>query len=252
MAPPPSRGMASGDPPRRWLRRRRWACLLVPTLLIPGIAASAQETPSHPTHHAHRRARSRPHHPSHPQPAAPPVVPAPVAPAPAPAPAAPPAAPTAANKGSDSGLPLPRFAALRADEVNMRIGPGSRYPILWLYKRRDLPVQIEREFGPWRQVEDADGVKGWMNGAVLVGTRSFVVTASGEALDATHGAGTTLRDDPRDDGGVVAILRPGVLGRLRSCPAGSGWCRVSTHNYSGWLRRSAIFGLLPDEVITAP
>ena len=176
------------------------------------------------------------------------VVPAPVVPAPA----APPPPPAAANKGSDSGLPLPRFAALRADDVNMRIGPGSRYPILWLYKRRDLPVQIEREFGPWRQVEDADGVKGWMNGAVLVGTRSFVVIASGDALDATHGAGTTLRDDPRDDGGVVAILRPGVLGRLRACPPGSGWCRVSTHNYSGWLRRSAIFGLLPDEVITAP
>lgn len=187
--------------------------------------------------------------------------PPPAAPAVVPVPAAPPAArPAPANIGSNTGLPLPRFAALRADEVNMRSGPGTRYPILWLYKRRDLPVKIEREFDVWRLIEDADGVKGWVHQATLVGTRSFVVTAS-ETTETTtppgqtakdHGTGTVLRDDPRNDAGIVAILRPGVTGRMRTCPTGSDWCRVSVHNYSGWLQRSAIFGLLPDEAITPP
>src|SRR3546814_2683908 len=27
-----------------------------------------------------------------------------------------------------TGLPLPRFVTLRADEVNLRTGPGTRYP----------------------------------------------------------------------------------------------------------------------------
>ena len=135
----------------------------------------------------------------------------------------------------------------------MRSGPGTRYPILWLYKRRDLPVRIEREFDVWRLVEDEDGVKGWVHQATLVGTRTFVVTE--QAADtglAGRGPGAALRDDPRDDAAIVAILRPGVIGRLRACPARSSWCRVTTHSYSGWLQRSAIFGLLPDEVITPP
>ena len=44
---------------------------------------------------------------------------------------------TEVNKGSATGLPLPRFAALRSDEVNLRAGPGTGYPIDWVYKRRD-------------------------------------------------------------------------------------------------------------------
>ncbi len=44
-----------------------------------------------------------------------------------------------------TGLPLPRFVSLRAAEVNMRIGPGVRYPIDWVYQRRNLPVEIVDE-----------------------------------------------------------------------------------------------------------
>ena len=220
-------------------------------LLAP--AASAAEAPPvllhHPHHHPHHVRTG--HHPVRPK-AAPQK---PVVPVPAPPPKPP---PVPANIGTRTGLPLPRFASLRADDVNMRSGPGPQYPILWLYKRRDLPVEIEREFDLWRLVRDADGVKGWVHQATLAGTRTFVVTAAGDAgaaapeLGGDHGVGTLLRDDPRDDGGIVAILRPGVIGRIRVCPAGSDWCRVSTHSYSGWLLRSAIFGLLPDEAIARP
>ena len=28
-----------------------------------------------------------------------------------------------------SGLPVPRFASMRSDEVNVRAGPGTRYPV---------------------------------------------------------------------------------------------------------------------------
>lgn len=97
-------------------------------------------------------------------------------------PASPDEAPNGSNangqdptKGSNTGLPLPRFAALRADDVNMRAGPGQRYPIQWVYHRRGLPVQIEREFDVWRLVEDADGVKGWVHQATLIGSRDFVI-----------------------------------------------------------------------------
>jgi SH3-like domain-containing protein len=174
----------------------------------------------------------------------------------APAASAPPPPPAPPNKGTSTGFPLPRFAALRADEVNLRNGPGTRYPIQWVYKRRDLPVKVEREFDVWRLIEDMDGVKGWVNQATLVGTRTFLVLApagtapAAEAsTDAAGADGRILRASPASDAAAVAILKPGVIGRLRSCQPGSNWCKVSVKSVSGWLQRDAMWGLLPDEAI---
>ena len=41
---------------------------------------------------------------------------------------------------AQTGAPLPRFAALRADEVNLRAGPGTEYPVEWVFLRRALPI----------------------------------------------------------------------------------------------------------------
>ncbi|WP_242402563.1 SH3 domain-containing protein, partial [Komagataeibacter kakiaceti] len=49
---------------------------------------------------------------------------------------------------------------------------------------------------------------------------------------------------------IVAVLRPGVVGTLRQCQAGSLWCKVSVKQYGGWLERSAVWGLLPQEVVS--
>ncbi|GEN58905.1 SH3 domain-containing protein [Acetobacter nitrogenifigens] len=260
----------------------------------PATPESAHKSAAH--HHPAKHPLT--HH--HAAPAAGAVVPAPKsipdgAPTPqqpdASAPGAPAAAPDA-QKGTNTGLPLPRFAAFRADEVNMRAGPGQRYPIQWVYHRRGLPVVIEREFDVWRLVEDSDGVKGWVHQATLVGSRDFVVPgASPETPAATPGAaqpqqgqmsaqsstghadqspaghmesrvigsvateadalktsgGVMLRASGDDSAPVVAVLKPGVVGTLRTCAAGSAWCKVSVRQYDGWLRRSSVWGVSADE-----
>ncbi len=143
------------------------------------------------------------------------------------------------TKGSVTGMPLPRFAALRADEVYMRIGPGKRYPIEWVYKRRDLPVQIEREFEEWRLVRDQENTKGWVHQATLAPRRTGVVI----------GGEQTLRRDARDDAAPVAVLKPGVIVRLRTCDATSDWCQTQVQDYRGWMKRSEVWGILPGEGI---
>lgn len=134
---------------------------------------------------------------------------------------------------------LPRFVSLRSDDVNMRVGPGTQYPIEWVYKRRDLPMEIERQFEVWRWVRDADGIQGWVHEATLMGRRSFIV----QKVDAT------LRADASDTASAVAILKPGVIGRIRSCKPASDWCDVQTGSYRGYLRRDQFWGALPGEVI---
>ncbi len=155
-------------------------------------------------------------------------------------PPAPPAPPPDPAKGTDSGLPLPRFAALRSDQVSLRAGPGTRYPIEWVYQRRDLPVEIEREFEVWRLVSEPDGTKGWVHEAMLTGRRGFLIDGDQPQ---------TMRAAPNDTAAPVAILKPGVVGRLLSCPAAGDWCQVSVKTYSGWLPRTAFWGTLPSETV---
>lgn len=191
---------------------------------LPVIGAH-RATSRHPPHH---RAGARA--PAHPAPPPPPPA-APVTPLPT--------TPPAPIKGSSTGLPLPRFAALRSDDVNLRTGPGTRYPIEWVYKRRDLPVEIEREFDVWRLISDPEGVKGWVHQATLTGRRTFYVI----------GGTQTLRRAPSDDAAPVAVLKPGVIGRIRSCEAGAAWCEVQVQDYRGWIRRRDFWGTLPDEAV---
>ncbi|WP_249120779.1 SH3 domain-containing protein, partial [Plastoroseomonas hellenica] len=154
----------------------------------------------------------------------------------------PPPEPAAAAVGSVSGLPLPRFAALRSDEVNMRAGPGTRFPIEWTYTRRELPVQIVREFDLWRRIRDMDGVEGWVHQSTLFSRRGLMVRGAA-------GAEVPLRRRPEDGAQAVARLRPGVVGRLRTCEAASPWCEAQVGEYRGYLRRTEIWGVGPDEEV---
>ena len=160
------------------------------------------------------------------------------APAPAQAPPPPPAA-TEPAKGTVTGLPLPRWASLRTDDVNMRVGPGTRFPIQWQYHRRDLPIEILREVEVWRLIEDQDGVKGWVHQATLVGRRGFVV----------RDAEAVLRQSADDAAPAVARLKEGVVGRIRACAAKADWCEVQVSSYRGFLRRTQFWGTFPGEAV---
>lgn len=170
-----------------------------------------------------------------PQTAAPPAT----KPASAPAPVKPVQDP---HVGSFSGLPLPRFVSLRADAVNLRVGPGDQYPILWVYHRVGLPVEVLREFDVWRLVIDSEGTKGWMHEATLTGSRHFVINGTSPV---------TLYRRPSTDANPRAQIMPGVVGVIERCDAGSDWCRVRVDHLGGWLQRSEFWGTLPGEKIPA-
>src|SRR5690606_9676524 len=69
----------------------------------------------------------------------------------------------AATAASESGLPVPRWVSIRASEVNLRTGPGTSYPVDWVYHRRRLPVEVIGEFESWRKIRDWQGTVGWVH-----------------------------------------------------------------------------------------
>ena len=138
---------------------------------------------------------------------------------------------------AQAGAPLPRFAALKADEVNLRAGPGRGYPVEWVFLRRALPIEITAEYGQWRKIRDFDGSEGWVHKNLLTGRRSVLVT----------GAVRTLRHDPALDSEPLAQAEPGVIGRLLVCE--DGWCKIETAGHQGWLPISNLWGAYDGEVV---
>jgi SH3-like domain-containing protein len=136
-----------------------------------------------------------------------------------------------------TGLPLPRFASLRADEVNVRTGPGPRYPVEWVFVRRNMPVEIVAEFDTWRRIRDWQGTEGWAHKSMLSGRRTVMM----------QGEVRTLRREPTKDSPAVARAEPGVVGNLEACD--NSWCRIEVGGFEGWLKLGEFWGVYPDERI---
>lgn len=141
--------------------------------------------------------------------------------------------------GPETNRPLPRFASLGAGEVNVRVGPGAQYPVDWTYVRRNLPIEIIREYGNWRQIRDADGHEGWVLSSLLSGER-FVQVVAGSADEPLE-----VRSNPNAEARVVALLQSGVISPVDRCQ--EGWCRLVDGRFTGWVVQDRLWGVYPDE-----
>jgi SH3-like domain-containing protein len=137
-----------------------------------------------------------------------------------------------------SGMPVPRWASLRGEEVNMRAGPGFRYPINWVFRRKGLPVEIIAEFDTWRRIRDVTGAEGWVHQANLSGKRNFIV--KGEKPQ-------PMLREKKDDASVRAEAEPMVQGQLVKCR--DEWCKVAIEGLKGWMKKTSLWGVYEDEKV---
>jgi SH3-like domain-containing protein len=117
----------------------------------------------------------------------------------------------------------------------MRVGPGTRYSINWVYRRDGLPVEIIQEFDQWREIRDSEGTVGWVHKQMLQGRRTAVITA---------GIGV-LRRAPEDHAGPILRAEAGVVGQMLECE--KDWCRMQVAGRKGWIEKSHIWGVYPKE-----
>jgi SH3-like domain-containing protein len=140
------------------------------------------------------------------------------------------------RKGKVTNLPLPRFVSLKTSEGNVRRGPSLTHRIDWVFKRRSMPLRVTAEHGHWRRVEDRDGLGGWVHYSLLSGARSVIVDK--DLL--------TLRTRPDTTAPETAALEIGVVARLGKCNL--EWCRLTSGGYKGWVPKTHIWGVSPDEI----
>jgi len=139
------------------------------------------------------------------------------------------------NVDAGPKLPVPRFVTLSVDEINVRTGPGVRYPIKFIFRKDGLPVEIVHEYDVWRQIRDKDGDGGWVHKTMLSGRRSVIIT----------GHTQTLVRKPDEAAKPVVKLEPGVIADLSTCRG--DWCSLKIAGYNGWTKRANLWGVYPDE-----
>ncbi len=142
----------------------------------------------------------------------------------------------ALQSGPVTNLPIPRYVSLKTSEGNVRRGPSLTHRIDWVFKRRDMPLQVTGEHGHWRRVTDRDGAGGWVHYALLSGVRTVIIEK--DML--------TLHTRPDAQTPVVAALELGVVARLGDCSV--EWCSVSAGGYRGWTRKDNLWGVGMDEI----
>lgn len=147
----------------------------------------------------------------------------------------------ASSRANPSGLPIPRFVSLKASRVNVRIGPGEKYKIAWVFTRPGLPIEIIQEYDTWRRIRDSDGTVGWVFHSLLSGKRTAVVAPWSS-------------DDPRPirasaapQAPISAYLEPGVLAEIEYCDG--GWCQLSGDRFDGWIAQDQLWGVYPGEQV---
>lgn len=138
--------------------------------------------------------------------------------------------------GPVTHLPIPRFVSLKGNEGNARRGPSLTQRIDWVFTREGMPLKLTGEFEHWRRVEDHDGLGGWIHYTLISGLRTVIVVQPQVTFYAL----------PDTQSPVIARAEQNVIARLHA--ARKDWCRVSADANAGWVQRSGIWGVLPNEM----
>jgi SH3-like domain-containing protein len=137
---------------------------------------------------------------------------------------------TAGPATAQSDVELPYWASISVDEARMRKGPSPEVPVMWEYRRKDLPVKVIARHETWRKIEDPDGTRGWMAARLLSRTRTAIVT----------GEIRPMREDASISAAVAYRAEPGVVGRITDCR--NGWCLIDVKGRKGWIQTDHIWG----------
>jgi len=148
--------------------------------------------------------------------------------------------PAGAAEGEDapdnkSRVQLPRFGILRFAAVNLRTGPGTRYPIEWVYRRAGMPVEVTALFDTWYRVRDYEGSEGWVHKTQVKMQRRGIIAIKQQAV----------RSDPEAKAKITAHLQPNVMFNITSCDG--NWCAIKGEDFKGYLPQTAFFGAYPHE-----
>ncbi|WP_371253868.1 SH3 domain-containing protein [Orientia tsutsugamushi] len=131
---------------------------------------------------------------------------------------------------------IPRFVSTKTNEINMRTGPNIKYPIKWIFTKKDEPLEIVDKFDQWYYVRDITGDFGWIHSSVLSQKRTVIINSNKIQ---------NLYKSSNYESRIIAYLEPKVRCELKKCTA--LMCKLHCKNYIGWVDRKILWGVYDHE-----
>ncbi|WP_176761385.1 SH3 domain-containing protein [Desulforhopalus singaporensis] len=121
------------------------------------------------------------------------------------------------------------------DNVNLRKGPGTDYPILWEYGS-DFPLKVISHKDGWLQVKDFENDMGWIHKSLLKKKPVVIVKAN------KNGKGViNIREEPTTSSDIIGKAYYGVVFQL--IEKKTGWARVKHESgLKGWINNNLLWG----------
>ena len=122
-----------------------------------------------------------------------------------------------------------KFLSLKKNKTNVRYGPGLDYPIKYIYRKVNLPVkQIDKKEN-FRRILDLQNNSGWIHISQLKSSNSIIILEN-----------RILFKKPSNLSRPIVRLEKGRLLIIKKCE--NKWCKITSDNYSGWLKAENIWG----------
>ena len=138
--------------------------------------------------------------------------------------------------GKVTGFKIPRFVSLKSNDVNLRIGPSTNYPIIINYIQKNFPVEIIKEHDVWRQVKDIEGNIGWIHAPLLKGDRYGIIFSKNDSA--------SIFNYP--NGIKIGKIGNKNIVKIEKCL--EKWCLISLKKNKGWLIKNDLWGIYSSEI----
>ena len=145
------------------------------------------------------------------------------------------------NTGSDTGFNIPRYVSLKSDEINLRIGPGLNYPLVLIYKKKNLPVEIVDEYDAWRKIIDIDSNIGWIHKNLIKGDRFGIIYKI---------ENNKVKIYNKPNGNKIAEIGKRNIVAINVCL--NNWCKIKIDKISGWIEKKYLWGVYKNEELNIP
>ena len=123
------------------------------------------------------------------------------------------------------------FLSLKKNKVNVRYGPSFESPIKYIYKKINLPIkQIDKKEN-WRRIIDLKNNSGWIHRSQLKPSNSIIPIKN-----------KILFNKPSIFSKPLAKIQKGRV--LLYQKFNNNWYKVESENFSGWIKKDNIWGII--------
>ena len=153
---------------------------------------------------------------------------------------------TYANKNSSY------WASLKYNKTYLRTGPSKDNKVIWVYKRKGLPLKIIRKKNEWNEVLFPSGQKGWINSSQISKKRNIIIqnnkSFSEMALSKQKKISITDKNSK-----TIAYVQEGVIATFHNCE--NDLCKIelkvkkekyffkNSYKLSGYIKKEYLWGV---------